>query len=165
MINATRIEEVLRKKYPDLDQVGNGIFRGVDKHAEREYAVRYFDLTDRLLTTAEGLKKYQEDVLSDMYFSSQASTDLRWNHYLYFVTSAALAQSGEFRRAKCLENFFLHPKGSSVCSCSVLTSASSNHLKRCCLHRLFIVHGKEFRCTVFVYIGYNDSPCVCISLY
>lgn len=102
MINATRIEEVLRKKYPDLDQVGNGIFRGVDKHAEREYAVRYFDLTDRLLTTAEGLKKYQEDVLSDMYFSSQASTDLRWNHYLYFVTSAALAQSGEFRRAKLL---------------------------------------------------------------
>ncbi|MBR8403217.1 AAA family ATPase [Burkholderia cenocepacia] len=96
MINAQRVEAMLRDRYPDLEDVGHGVFRGVDRFGAREYAIRYFDLNDRLATTAPSLKQYQEEVLSQMYFSTQIATDLRWSHYLYFVTSDAQASRGEF---------------------------------------------------------------------
>jgi len=100
MINAQRVEAMLKDRYPDLEHVGNGVFRGVDRFGKRDYAVRYFDLNDQLAQAAASLKSYQEDVLSGMYFSSDVSTDLRWNHYLYFVTSEEEAQGGEFGRLK-----------------------------------------------------------------
>lgn len=81
MINAQRVEAILRGRYPDLEDVGRGVFRGVDRFGAREYAIRYFDLNDRLATTIPLLKRYQEEVLSQMYFSTQVATDLRWSHY------------------------------------------------------------------------------------
>lgn len=100
MIDAQRVEALLKSRYPNLESVGQGVFRGVDRFGARDYAVRYFDLNDRLATTADSLKSYQEEVLSPMYFSSEVATDLRWNHYLYFVTSDEEAQRGEFGRLK-----------------------------------------------------------------
>ena len=96
MINSQHIEAILRNRYPDLENVGQGVFRGVDRFGARDYAIRYFDLNDRLATTVDSLKSYQEEVLSSMYFSSDVATDLRWNHYLYFVTSDEEAKKGEF---------------------------------------------------------------------
>jgi hypothetical protein len=100
MIDTQRVEALLKSRYPNLESVGQGVFRGVDRFGARDYAVRYFDLNDRLATTADSLKSYQEQVLSPMYFSSEVATDLRWNHYLYFVTSDEEAQRGEFGRLK-----------------------------------------------------------------
>ncbi|SKC93410.1 AAA family ATPase [Paraburkholderia hospita] len=100
MINAQRAEAILRGRYPDLEDVGRGVFRGVDRFGTREYAIRYFDLNDRLGTTVPLLKRYQEEVLSEMYFSTQVATDLRWSHYLYFVTSEEEASRTEFGRLK-----------------------------------------------------------------
>lgn len=100
MINAQRVEAMLKDRYPDLESVGQGVFRGVDRFGARDYAIRYFDLNDRLVTTADSLKSYQEEILSPMYFSSDVATDLRWNHYLYFVTSDEEAQRGGFGHLK-----------------------------------------------------------------
>ncbi|MDT4813573.1 DNA replication and repair protein RecF [compost metagenome] len=100
MIDARRIEAMLRIRYPDLEDVGDGVFRGVERFGSRDYAIRYFDLNDRLAETASSLKGYQEKVLSQMYFSSQVATDLRWNHYLYFVTSSEAASRNEFSGLK-----------------------------------------------------------------
>lgn len=100
MIDAQRVEALLKNRYPDLESVGQGVFRGIDRFGARDYAVRYFDLNDRLATTVDSLKSYQEEVLSPMYFSSDVATDLRWNHYLYFVTSDEEAKKGEFGRLK-----------------------------------------------------------------
>lgn len=100
MIDVQRVETLLKSRYPNLERVGQGVFRGVDRFGDRDYAVRYFDLNDRLATTAASLKRYQEEVLSPMYFSSDVATDLRWNHYLYFVTSDEEAQRVEFGRLK-----------------------------------------------------------------
>lgn len=100
MINTQRVEAMLRERYPDLEGVGDGVFRGVDRFGTREYAIRYFDLNDQLATIAPSLKQYQEDVLSQMYFSTQVATDLRWNHYLYFVTSDEQASRGDFGHLK-----------------------------------------------------------------
>lgn len=102
MINTQRVEAVLRNRYPDLEDVGHGVFRGIDRFGSRDYAIRYFDLNDRLSMTAPSLKRYQEEVLSQMYFSTQAATDLRWSHYLYFVTSDDEASRGEFGRFKAM---------------------------------------------------------------
>lgn len=100
MIDAQRVEALLKNRYPDLERVGQGVFRGIDRFGTRDYAVRYFDLNDKLATTVSSLKSYQEEVLSSMYFSSDVATDLRWNHYLYFVTSDEKAEKGEFGRLK-----------------------------------------------------------------
>lgn len=100
MINAQRVEALLKDRYPDLESIREGVFRGVDRFGARDYAIRYFDLNDRLATTANSLKSYQEEIISPMYFSSNVATDLRWNHYLYFVTSDEEAHRGEFRRLK-----------------------------------------------------------------
>lgn len=100
MINVEQAQGILRQRYPDLEAIGDGVFRGVDKYAEREYAVRYFDLNDDLANTSKAIKRYQEQILSDAYFSAQAPTDLRWNHYLYFVTSAQRADDSEFKQSK-----------------------------------------------------------------
>lgn len=100
MINAQHLEEMLRSRYPDLEDVSPGVFRGVDRFGAREYAIRYFDLNDRLAATAASLKRYQEEVLSQMYFSTQVATDLRWSHYLYFITSDEEVNRGEYGRFK-----------------------------------------------------------------
>lgn len=100
MINIEHAQGILRQRCPDLEAVGDGIYRGVDRHADREYAVRYFDLNDDLTQKSNSIKSYQEQVLSDAYFSSQSPTDLRWNHYLYFVTSAKQAEDSEFKHSK-----------------------------------------------------------------
>ena len=100
MIDAQRVEALLKDRYPDLESVSQGVFRGVERFGARDYAIRYFDLNDRLATTVDSLKSYQEEVLSPMYFSSDVATDLRWNHYLYFVTSDEEAKKGEFGSLK-----------------------------------------------------------------
>ena len=100
MIDAAAVERKLRTKYDNLEHVADGIFRAVDKYSGREYAIRYFDLTDNLIGKVGDLRKYQEDILSNMYFSGKAFTDLRWNHYLYFVTSTAASQNKKFSRVK-----------------------------------------------------------------
>lgn len=102
MINTQHIEQMLRKRYPDLESVGHGVFRGIDRFDSRDYAIRYFDLNDQLASTVSSLKQYQEKVLSKMYFSPQVATDLRWNHYLYFITSTEQASQGEFSRFKAV---------------------------------------------------------------
>lgn len=100
MINAQRVEALLKTRYPDLEAVGEGIFRGVDRFGPREYAIRYFDLNDKFIATADSLKNYQEAILSPMYFSNEVATDLRWSHYLYFVTSDREIQRSEFAQLK-----------------------------------------------------------------
>lgn len=100
MINTEHVKAVLQGLYPDLENIGNSIFRGIDRFGTRDYAIRYFDLSNSLLTTADSLKSYQENMLAQMYFSSDVATDLRWNHYLYFIASDEDFQRQEFSNIK-----------------------------------------------------------------
>jgi DNA repair protein SbcC/Rad50 len=86
------IEEVVAKltqRYPQLEQVGETTYRGVDTYDGRPYAIRYFDLADNLEAAAAKLHEYQDELLGTSYFSSDSKADLRWNHYLYLVVSGA----------------------------------------------------------------------------
>lgn len=100
MINVEQIARQLKGRYPDLESLGAGLFRGVDRFGDREYAVRYFDLNDNLEETALSLKTYQESVVSELYFSNKIASDLRWNHYLYFVVDEEKVGKTKFVRLK-----------------------------------------------------------------
>ena len=96
------IEQIVTKlkgKYPSLEQVNEAVFRGVDLYDGRPFAVRYFDLSDNLLSVAERLHEYQDRLLGRSYFDTESKADLRWNHYLYFVT-ATLGDDKALLRAR-----------------------------------------------------------------
>ena len=98
------IKQVVTKlegKYSSLEQVADTVYRGVDLYHERPFAVRYFDLSDNLLSAAGDLHGYQDKLLGKSYYDAEAKADLRWNHYLYFVT-AALREDNAFVRAKAV---------------------------------------------------------------
>lgn len=78
----------LERRYQPLERVADAVFRGIDTYDGRPYAIRYFDLADDLLSAAGRLHEYQDSLLGVSYFNSESKADLRWNHYLYFVTSA-----------------------------------------------------------------------------
>ena len=99
MMPTEQIVAKLERRYPHLEQVTNAVFRGVDVYNGRPYAVRYFDLNDDLVSAAERLHEYQTSLLGMSYFSVESKADLRWNHYLYFVTSAPQIDKA-FLRAK-----------------------------------------------------------------
>ena len=84
---------------PHLERVAESVFRGVDAYNERPYAVRYFDFRDDLLAAAARLREYQERLLGMSYFNVESKADLRWNHYLYFVTAKSSIDTA-FLRAK-----------------------------------------------------------------
>lgn len=100
MIDVTRATATLRSCYPSIEEVSKGVLRALEKHDGAPYAVRYFDLSDNLMTTVENLRDYQDSLLGTVYFDPKAVSDLRWNHYLYFVTSEKVARQSGFIRAK-----------------------------------------------------------------
>ena len=89
----------LERRYPHLERVTDAVFRGIDEYNGRPYAVRYFDLSDDLLSAAGRLHEYQDSLLGMSYFNVESKADLRWNHYLYFVT-ATPRDDKAFLRAK-----------------------------------------------------------------
>jgi chromosome segregation protein len=85
------IEQILAKlerRYPRLEKVGDAVFRAVDLYEDHPYAIRYFDVSDDLISTAAHLREYQDDLLGVSYFNRESNPDLRWNHYIYFIISA-----------------------------------------------------------------------------
>ena len=96
-----QIVEKLEHKYPHLERVTDAVFRGVDEYKGHPFAIRYFDLDDKLLSTASQLNQYQDRLLGRSYFDVESKADLRWNHYLYFVVPA-LRDDKAFLRAKAI---------------------------------------------------------------
>ena len=89
----------LERRYPHLERVADAVFRSVDVYNGRPFAVRYFDLNDDLLSAAGRLHEYQDSLLGMSYFDVESKADLRWNHYLYFVTATPRVDKA-FLRAK-----------------------------------------------------------------
>lgn len=84
MINDTAIQAQLRSRFQNVDRVADGIYRTAESYGGRPFAIRYFDFTEHFLES--GFERYQEHLLAPSYFRDDAPGDLRWNHYLYFVT-------------------------------------------------------------------------------
>jgi hypothetical protein len=97
-VAAEHIVETLGRRYPELQRIGDTLFRGIDVYHGRPYAIRYFDIGGDPISIAANLREYQDALLGTSYFNSDKA-DLRWNYYLYFVTTTT--QSGDaFQKAK-----------------------------------------------------------------
>lgn len=102
MIDLQQAVVTLRARYPKLEAVSDRVYRGMDLHEGRPYAVRYFDLRDAVPSSIEGLQGYQDEVLSGDYYAAEAKADLRWNYYLYFVANSDRFKNDAFLKAKAI---------------------------------------------------------------
>jgi len=100
MINRTAIEAKLRERFDNLKVIKPDIFVASETFEGREFAIRYFDLSDDLQATVDGLNYFQEELIAPHFYSTDRPSDLRWNQYLYFVTSEEFADSKWFLQAK-----------------------------------------------------------------
>src|SRR5205807_2169070 len=100
MINTQTVTTTLKNRYPDLEFVEEGVFRAFERYQGTPYAVRYFDLRDNLVSIADNLRVYQDELLGSRYFDPATATDLRWNHYLYFIASQKQPNLAAFSHAK-----------------------------------------------------------------
>lgn len=87
MIEDTAIQARLRSRFQEVDRVADGVYRTTESYGGRPFAIRYFDFNEHFFEPE--FERYQERLLAPTYFSEGAPGDLRWNHYLYFVTDRA----------------------------------------------------------------------------
>ncbi len=88
MIDKSQIRQRLTEAYAEVTEVTSAVLRAVDHFKGNAYAVRDFDLSDDIVSVSVRLREYQETLLAASYFDPSAKSDLRWNHYVYFLTSA-----------------------------------------------------------------------------
>ena len=102
MINKAALLESLKSRYPALEEVSDVLLRGVDIYEGRPYAIRYFDLSDEIVSVASHLNEYQERILGTSFFNPTNKSDLRWNHYVYFLTSNNASTDKDLTKAKAV---------------------------------------------------------------
>jgi exonuclease SbcC len=93
MIPIKDVVAKLATRYPNIEQVAETAYRVVDTYDGQPFAVRYFDLGDQLEAYAGQLHEYQDRLLGSSYYASESKADLRWNYYLYIVTSGAQSKA------------------------------------------------------------------------
>jgi DNA repair exonuclease SbcCD ATPase subunit len=99
-MNIQSARERLSHKLADVSEVATGVLRGVRRNGQRDVAAYVFDLNNRVPETIGGLSDYLDDVMGPAYFNRDASPDLRWNSYLYFVVDERRANHPEFQIVK-----------------------------------------------------------------
>lgn len=101
-MNIDAIKSTLNLHYSDLREISPNILCTMDRYHEKPYAVRYFDLSDKIASHSERLNEYLEKVIGEDYFDTKRPIDLRWNNYLYFVTSDQYQNDKDFLHAKSI---------------------------------------------------------------
>lgn len=99
-MNIESIKNTLNQSFHNLEEIAPNIFCATEKYHDKPYAVRYFDLSDKVASYSEGLNEYLENVLGKDYFDVERPIDLRWNNYLYFITSETNQNDVDFLQAK-----------------------------------------------------------------
>lgn len=99
-MNLQSAQEKLSRKLTNVSKVAEGVLRGVWRRNERDVAAYVFDLNNRLPDTVGELSGYLDEVMGPAYFDKDASPDLRWNNYLYFVVDKGIAGNAAFQATK-----------------------------------------------------------------
>ncbi|WP_225202621.1 hypothetical protein [Herbaspirillum sp. alder98] len=92
--------EKIGVKFQGVTDVSEGIYRGVRKRNQLEFAAYVFDVTNSLPHTEGELSKYLDRVVGHSYFDERNASDLRWNNYLYFVVNGDVKNSDGFNIKK-----------------------------------------------------------------
>lgn len=99
-MNFQSAREKLGRKLTNVSEVTEGVLRGIRRNKERDVAAYVFDLNNRLPDTVGELSRYLDKVMGPAYFDKDASPDLRWNNYLYFVVDKGTAGNQAFQATK-----------------------------------------------------------------
>lgn len=99
-MNFQSAREKLGRKLTNVSEVAVGVLRGIRRNNERDVAAYVFDLNNRLPDTVGELSSYLDEVMGPVYFDKDASPDLRWNNYLYFVVDNGSDGNPAFRATK-----------------------------------------------------------------
>lgn len=99
-MNIQSTREKLGRRLADVSEVAAGVLRGVRRSSKRDVATYVFDMNNHLPSTVGGLSSYLDEVMGPAYFDKDASPDLRWNSYLYFVVDEAVASNPTFHATK-----------------------------------------------------------------
>lgn len=99
-MNFRAVREKIGQKLSDVSEVTTGVLRGVRQRGQQDFAAYVFDLNNQLPTTVGNLSNYLDDVIGRAYFNEKASSDLRWNNYLYFVVGRELTLDPTFIATK-----------------------------------------------------------------
>ena len=99
-MNLQSAREKLGQKLANISEVTTGVLRGVRRSGNRDVAAYVFDLNNRIPDTVGSLSDYLDEVMGPAYFDRDASPDLRWNNYLYFVVDRGVAGRTEFSAVK-----------------------------------------------------------------
>lgn len=99
-MNLQAAREKLGWKLTNVSEVAAGVLRGIRRSNERDVAAYVFDLNNRLPNTVGELSSYLDEVMGPAYFDKDASPDLRWNNYLYFVVDKGIAGNQAFQATK-----------------------------------------------------------------
>lgn len=99
-MNLQSAREKLGRKLTNVSEVAAGVLRGIRRSSERDVAAYVFDLNNRLPETVGELSSYLDEVMGPAYFDKDASPDLRWNNYLYFVVDNGTASNQVFQTTK-----------------------------------------------------------------
>ena len=99
-MNLQSTREKLGRKLANVSEVAEGVLRGIRRNNERDVAAYVFDLNNHLPDTVGELSTYLDKVMGPAYFDKDASPDLRWNNYLYFVVDKGIAGNAAFQATK-----------------------------------------------------------------
>ena len=99
-MNLQSAREKLGRKLTNVSEVAAGVLRGIRRSNARDVAAYVFDLNNRLPGTAGDLSSYLDEVMGPAYFDKDASPDLRWNNYLYFVIDKGSTGNLAFQATK-----------------------------------------------------------------
>lgn len=98
MNTTATVFEIINEKFPNIQDLGDGCFRGQRLYKGKAFATVYFDISDNIVKRANNLLNFQEKLLGADFF--KADMDHRWNNYLYFLAGPKSQQQDEFDRAK-----------------------------------------------------------------
>ncbi|WP_431077969.1 hypothetical protein [Pseudomonas siliginis] len=99
-MNLQSAREKLGRKLTNVSEVSAGVLRGIRRSNECDVAAYVFDLNNRIPDTVGALNSYLDEVMGPAYFDEDASPDLRWNNYLYFVVDNGTAGNQAFQVTK-----------------------------------------------------------------
>jgi exonuclease SbcC len=99
-MNLQAARDKLSLKLTNVSEVAAGVLRGIRRCNDRDVAAYVFDLNNRLPDTVGELSSYLDEVMGPAYFDKDASPDLRWNNYLYFVVDKDAAGNQAFQVTK-----------------------------------------------------------------
>jgi DNA repair protein SbcC/Rad50 len=99
MITADALTSELSRCLSNVTSITPDVLRG-ERAAEggSPYAVYFFALSSDLREWADNLEERQDEIIGPSYFRTPG--DLRWNHYLYLLTSTEATAGNEFSGLK-----------------------------------------------------------------